>query len=86
MILSKRYLWRVLGLAKANETAKPHDILAALQTAFASVCGDGTLANRERVATMRALEAMIDQTGCEHFDPAVKDGSLASLISIIVNS
>jgi hypothetical protein len=30
------------------------------------------------------LQAIIDQKGCEHFDPACEDGSLTSLIAIIV--
>jgi hypothetical protein len=30
------------------------------------------------------LQAIADQQGCEHFDPAVKDGKLTSLIDVVV--
>ena len=34
---------------------------------------------------LKALEAMVNQRGCEHFDPACTDGKLTHLIDIIIN-
>lgn len=33
---------------------------------------------------MKVLRAILDQRGCEHFDPAVDDGRLTSLMDVVI--
>ena len=62
----------------------------ALEVAHAIVeaeCGNTDTASPEGHAAreaLRWLESILDQKGCEHFDPAVTDGKLTTLIEIIV--
>jgi hypothetical protein len=39
---------------------------------------------RDLWRAIKTLQRIVNQKGCEHFDPAVKDGALTTLIDVIV--
>jgi hypothetical protein len=41
--------------------------------------------NKDVNEVITRLEEVLNQRGCEHFDPAVKDGFLTHLIDIIID-
>ena len=41
--------------------------------------------NEDVNAVIERLEALLNQKGCEHFDPAVSDGLLTHLADIIID-
>lgn len=38
----------------------------------------------ELLNAIATLQGIVDQRGCEHFDPAVRDGKLTTLIDVIM--